>query len=105
MNQNAKTPASVARGSQEVLFAAGGGTTASLAGPPLTEPACSSSTSTARSPKAPTATAPRTSGCPRPSSFGLTRRELRAEILRCHRLGWQLWELRYRFVHPREISE
>jgi hypothetical protein len=56
-----------------------------------------------RTPDAPTASGP--SGYPRPSSYGLTRRELRAEIRRCHRLGWQLWELRYRFVHPREISE
>lgn len=27
------------------------------------------------------------------SSFGLTRRELISEIRRCHRSGWQRWEL------------
>lgn len=29
--------------------------------------------------------------------FGLTAAELRAEIRRCARQGWQLWEIRRRF--------
>lgn len=32
------------------------------------------------------------------SSFGLTRRELISEIRRCHRSGWQRWELDARFT-------
>ncbi len=29
--------------------------------------------------------------------YGLTSRELRAEIRRCAAHGWQLWEIRHRF--------
>lgn len=43
-------------------------------------------------------------GC-RPSDFGLTRRELRAEIRRCHASGWSLAELRHRFVNPSSVRE
>jgi hypothetical protein len=39
-----------------------------------------------------------------PSTFGLTVRELRAEINRCKRLGWQDWELRVRFVNPDDLQ-
>lgn len=51
------------------------------------------------------ATAGRTP-CPcQPSSFGLTAHELRAEIRRLHRAGWAFWELRCRFINPREIRK
>ncbi|WP_198533869.1 hypothetical protein [Streptomyces odonnellii] len=36
--------------------------------------------------------------------YGLTRRELRAEIQRCHTNGWQLWEIRRRLA-PLEAPE
>ncbi len=35
-----------------------------------------------------------------PSTFGLSRGELEAEISRCSAEGWQLWELEARFVIP-----
>ena len=41
----------------------------------------------------------------KPSDFGLTRAELRAEIRRCHATGWLLWELRHRFVNPSTVRE
>ncbi|MEU1117807.1 MULTISPECIES: hypothetical protein [unclassified Streptomyces] len=34
--------------------------------------------------------------------YGLTLREVRAEIRRCLARGWQLWEIRYRFVNDRK---
>jgi hypothetical protein len=40
-----------------------------------------------------------------PSAFGLSRRELRREIRRCHTAGWSLWELRHRFVNPSNVRE
>ncbi len=43
-----------------------------------------------------------------PSSFGLTRRELRAEIRRLTSLdggAWQLWEIRARFARPSEVDQ
>jgi hypothetical protein len=39
-----------------------------------------------------------------PSSFGLTRHELTAEIRRCRRAGWQTWEIRVRFIDPRSVA-
>lgn len=45
--------------------------------------------------------APAGAGALGPSTYGLTRREIRAEIRRCHAAGWQLWEITGRFGHPR----
>lgn len=39
-----------------------------------------------------------------PSDFGLTISELRAEITRCQRAGWQPWELRERFRNPTDVQ-
>jgi hypothetical protein len=39
-----------------------------------------------------------------PASFGLTARELRAEIRRCYAAGWRLDELRLRFVSPSTLE-
>jgi hypothetical protein len=36
----------------------------------------------------------------RPSSYGLTGRELAAEVARCRDRGWQGWEVRQVFVNP-----
>jgi hypothetical protein len=41
----------------------------------------------------------------RPSDFGLTRRELRAEVVRCRRGGWARWELEARFHDPATVPE
>jgi hypothetical protein len=38
-----------------------------------------------------------------PSDFGLTIPELRAEIARCQRAGWQPWEIRARFKNPADL--
>lgn len=38
-----------------------------------------------------------------PDSFGLDTRELWAEIRRCERAGWQVWEIRRRFANPRTL--
>lgn len=38
-----------------------------------------------------------------PYPYGLTHRELRAEIRRCAAHGWQLWEIRHRF--PSTVPE
>ncbi|MET9617555.1 hypothetical protein [Kitasatospora indigofera] len=40
-------------------------------------------------------------GAPGPAPYGLTRCETRAELRRLAAAGWQLWELRRRFGHPR----
>ncbi|MEU1303320.1 hypothetical protein [Streptomyces shenzhenensis] len=34
--------------------------------------------------------------------YGLTLREVRAEINRCLAHGWQLWEIRLRFANDRK---
>jgi hypothetical protein len=39
-----------------------------------------------------------------PSTFGLTRRELAAEIRRCRASGWLDWEIRTRFVDPQSVA-
>lgn len=36
--------------------------------------------------------------------YGLTLREVRAEIRRCAARGWQLWEIRYCFAPDRKDS-
>lgn len=40
---------------------------------------------------------------PMPSDFGLTRREVVAEIRRCSHAGWTGWELQSRFVDPARV--
>lgn len=37
--------------------------------------------------------------------YGLTLREVRAEMRRCVDRGWQLWEIRYRFASNRKDDE
>lgn len=34
--------------------------------------------------------------------YGLSLREVRAEIRRCAANGWQLWEIRHRFTNDRK---
>jgi hypothetical protein len=34
--------------------------------------------------------------------YGLSLREVRAELRRCAARGWQLWEIRYRFANDRK---
>lgn len=38
-----------------------------------------------------------------PSTFGLSATQLRGEVDRCRAAGWEHWELRVRFVDPREV--
>ena len=38
------------------------------------------------------------------SSFGLGVEELRAEVRRCEKAGWQPWEIEQRFTNPRLVQ-
>ncbi|MER5352771.1 hypothetical protein ABT093_20860 [Kitasatospora sp. NPDC002551] len=40
-----------------------------------------------------------------PAPYGLTRREIRAELRRLAAAGWQLWELHHLFGHPRHWGQ